>query len=86
MGPRMDNEKSDIRVTLEEGAFALWVLRQYQRVTGKGQRSALDFIIERWAVLEPSAATYGITLEQFATEAALAKVSPLRKAERGTSR
>ena len=76
----MEDEKNDVRVTMEDGAFSLWVLRNYQRVTGKGERSALDFIIERWAVLEPTAEAYGVTLEQFRDEVARAKVSPIRKA------
>jgi hypothetical protein len=82
--------KNELRATLEEGSFPLWVVRKYQRATGKGDRSALDFIIERWAMLEPSAQSYGVTLDDFDRERALAQVSPMEqkrrtKAERGAT-
>jgi hypothetical protein len=74
MGAEKKAETNELRFALEDKAFALWVLRKYQRATNRGDRSALEFIIERWAMLEPSAKAYGVTLKDFEREAARANV------------
>jgi hypothetical protein len=71
VGAPLDN---DIRSKLEDKAFPLWALRKYQQQTGRTERSALEYIIERWAVVDPSAKTYGITLRHFEQEAERADV------------
>ena len=74
-------ESNDLRTTLE--GYPLWVLRKYQRATLKSERAALDFIIERWAMLEDGAEAYGVTLNHFERERALDSVSPIDKHRRG---
>ncbi|HEV3457436.1 MAG TPA: hypothetical protein VHG32_12815 [Thermoanaerobaculia bacterium] len=56
---------NEFRFALEDKAYPLWILRKYQEKTNRSDRAALEYIIERWAMLEPDAATYGITLEDF---------------------
>jgi hypothetical protein len=70
----MAPDKNELRFSLEDKAFPLWALRKYQKVTNKSERSALEYIIERWAMLEPSAKAYGITLKDFEHDAKLADV------------
>ena len=51
-------------------------------MTGKSDRAVLEFIAERWAMLEPNAGSYGITLDDFMAERAHANVSPIDKKQR----
>ena len=77
----MEIEKN-IRTSLEEDAFPLWVLRRYQEATGRSERSALEYIIERWSVLDSSASVYGATISDFEQDRAQSKVSPIVKRQR----
>jgi hypothetical protein len=76
---------SEIRATLDEKGYALWALRKYQERTGKADRPALEYIVERWAMLEPHAEAYGITLDHFSGERALATVTPIGKKKDGAA-
>jgi hypothetical protein len=70
----MAPDKNELRFSLEDKAFPLWALRKYQKMTNRSERSALEYIIERWAMLEPSAKVYGITLKDFERDANLADI------------
>jgi hypothetical protein len=80
----MPPEKNELRCVLEERAFPLWVLRRYQKKTRKSDRAALEFIIERWAMLDPHAKDYAITLKEFEQAiAAHAEVIPINRHQSG---
>lgn len=55
-------------------ALPLWVLRQYEKATGKDDSSALAYILERWANLDPDAERYGVSIRAYRQETEGAEV------------
>ena len=75
---------ADVRGTLKDEEFPWFVIKQYMEVTGKECTAALQFILERWAMLDSDAERYGIRLEDFRRARDLAKVTELPRAAKNS--
>lgn len=45
--------------------FPQWILKQYEKATGKDDSLALTYILERWANLDPEAERYGVSIKAY---------------------
>jgi hypothetical protein len=72
------SSKITCRVSATIEGFPAWVLEQYRRVTGEGEKGALTYIIKRWAELDPVAKEHGLTLRDFGGGG---EVVPFRRSE-----
>lgn len=69
----------EIRGKLNPDAFPAWSFQRYQKATKKTDAEALEYILERWALLDPESARYGASVEDFRQETEGAQVVPIRR-------
>jgi hypothetical protein len=55
----------EIRGKLNPDALPAWSFQRYKHATKKTDAEALEYILERWALLDPEAARYGASVEDF---------------------
>jgi hypothetical protein len=72
----------EIRGKVNPIAFAAWVFQRYQKATKKRDGEALEYILERWANLDPEAQRYGVSVEAFRREVDGGQVVPIRQLKR----